>query len=99
MIAHASELEQANTATSVDHLWGLDQAGLHDRLWASRGIQVVRRGRPEALDASGPTLYLLLDAEDCVLFHIGPLMKRLSWIRPRAVRLRIVDRDRTAFLE
>lgn len=81
-------------------LWGVDAKGLHDRLWASRRIQVVRAGAgSERVQSPGPALYLLLDARRLSLFKLRLVLDRLNWLKPRAVRVRLVDRDSTAYSE
>lgn len=70
--------------------WGLPVRGLHDRRWAQRGVQVVRRGMG-AVDERGPDLYLLLDPEDLVWFDLGPVASRIAWLKPALLRLRVVD--------
>ncbi|TVQ30750.1 MAG: sugar transferase [Phycisphaeraceae bacterium] len=79
-------------------LWGLTVRELHDRRWASRSVQIVRPGGAE-VELRGPRLYILLGAEDFVLFRINPILKRLNWMKPRAMRLRLVDRQATSYME
>ncbi len=82
----------AHTAWAEPTCWGLTARGLHDRRWAIRGIQVVRRGEGRVAP-KGPDIYLLLDPEDLVWFDPAPVVKRLAWIKPRLLRLRVVDTD------
>jgi len=73
-------------------LWGLGPTGLHDRFWASRRVQVVRAGAgADSVDATGPSLYLLVDPCQWALFDLSPVLRRMNWIKPRAVRLRIIE--------
>jgi lipopolysaccharide/colanic/teichoic acid biosynthesis glycosyltransferase len=103
----------------ADRVWGLTPAQIHDRFWASRGVEVVRPGcglqtggdRLEAPDgregrppvaslkppASGlvsdarPVFYLLAPEHALLAFDLAPALKQFHWIKPRAVRMRIVD--------
>lgn len=71
---------------------------MHDRVWASRGVQVVRPGgRP--VDSDGPVLYLLLAPAAFVEFDLDAVVRRLHWMKPRAVRVRIVDRQEKPYRE
>ncbi len=74
-------------------VWGLDALGLHDRWWASRGVQTVRRGRGQQIERDGPELYLLIEPEELVHFEPAPVVKRLAWLKPGVMRVRIVDLD------
>ena len=82
----------AGSATTPQHapatVWGLDVVALHDRVWASRGIQVIRPGTG-AIASSRPALYLLLDEHHLVSFDVRPVLKQLHWQKPRAVRIRV----------
>jgi len=81
-------------------LWGLGPAGLHDRFWVSRRVQVVRAGAgAETVDAPGPALYLLLDPHQWALFDLTPVARRMAWLKPRAVRLRILEPAGDAYRE
>jgi lipopolysaccharide/colanic/teichoic acid biosynthesis glycosyltransferase len=87
-------------AMRLMRLWGVNAQGLHDRYWASKRIQVVRAGAgASTVDASGPALHLLLDAQQLTLFKLRPILTRLNWLKPRAVRARLVDRDEEAYAE
>lgn len=79
-------------------IWGSTPLALHDRVWASRGVQVVRPGAGE-VEPNGPVLYLLLAPSALLEFDLDPVVKRLHWLKPRAVRLRVVDRHEQPFRE
>ncbi|MEM8756760.1 MAG: sugar transferase [Planctomycetota bacterium] len=79
-------------------IWGLNLAQVHDRFWASRGVQVVRPGGP-APSKRGPELFLLLSPRRSVEFPIGELLKKIAWLRPRAVRLRLTAKGLDAYDE
>ncbi len=69
--------------------WGLGVRGLHDRWWSISRIQPVRRGVRVA--EKGPELYLLLEPDELLLFDPAPIVKRLSWLKPEVMRVRVVD--------
>jgi lipopolysaccharide/colanic/teichoic acid biosynthesis glycosyltransferase len=71
-------------------LWGAGPTELHDRLWAGRGVQVVRPGG-QAPSRHGPRLFLLLGPRQMVDFPLRPVTRRMAWLKPRAVRLRVRD--------
>ncbi len=94
--------------------WGLDHRALHDRFWASRGVQVVRPGmlsgdRPAPAKAHQvrrrvgrrhrADFYLLLREGDLVLFRLAALLDRYSWLKPRAMRLRLVEQEPQPYVE
>lgn len=79
--------------------WGLDLDGLYDRFWAASAVHVVRRGGGGELDARGPSLYLLIDADTRVLFDLRSVRKTMSWLTPRLLRLRIVDARDASYQE
>ncbi len=79
-------------------LWGMDALGLHDRRWASRGVQVVRPGGQD-VQSSGPQLFLLLDESSMALFRLRNVVKRLNWMKPRALRIRVVDEAEVGYIE
>ena len=82
----------AQAATAAPTIWGLSPSQIHDRFWASRGVQVVRRGEEQAL-SSAPELYLLIDPGNLVVFQLRDLVEPLSWLRPRLMVVRIRDRN------
>jgi lipopolysaccharide/colanic/teichoic acid biosynthesis glycosyltransferase len=58
-------------------LWGLTPFELHDRFWASHGVQVVRPGdRRQPPFCAEPSLYLLLDADALALFEPPDVIAR-----------------------
>ncbi len=106
-----TRVEPAEAARPV--FWGLDHKALHDRFWASRGVQVVRPGMlVERADGQEPArvrdgpgkrhrgdFYLLLGEHDLVLFRLAPLLDRFSWLKPRSMRLRLVEQEPEPYLE
>lgn len=71
-------------------LWGLSPAQLHDRYWASRGIQVVRQGVPTEL-ARGADLYLLTRPHTLTVFRPKAVVDRLVWTGVDLMFVRVVD--------
>ncbi len=80
------------------NVWGMSVLEAHDRMWAARGVQVVRT-LGEAPPAKGPDVYLLLDADTLLWFKLHPVMQRIRWLKPRALRLRIVDLEQDPYSE
>lgn len=66
--------------------------------WASQGVQVVRPGGPPP-KASGPELFLLLRDTDMALFPLDAVVAHLNWLKPRALRLRVVEVRPDAYSE
>jgi lipopolysaccharide/colanic/teichoic acid biosynthesis glycosyltransferase len=83
---------------AADLLWGLDARALHDRFWASRCVQVVRAGHAEPIQ-KGPQLYLLIEPDSLLLFDPSELLERMRWLKPRSVRMRLVDHHEKAYEE
>ena len=65
-------------------VWGLGPTAIHDRYWASMGIDVVRRGQPTPTRQAA--CFLLLEPGQLVLFD-PPRMPR----RCRLLRVVVVD--------
>jgi lipopolysaccharide/colanic/teichoic acid biosynthesis glycosyltransferase len=79
-------------------LWGVTAGELHDRFWASRGVQAVRRGASR-VDPDGPDVYLLMTNRAMMIFDPRKAVKRLMWLRASAVRLRVHDGSQQAYIE
>lgn len=73
-----------------ERVWGLDPIDLHDRFWAAQGVQVIRPGG-EAPISPGPQLYLLLREGQTALFRLEDVVRRMNWLKPRALRIRITE--------
>jgi lipopolysaccharide/colanic/teichoic acid biosynthesis glycosyltransferase len=96
----ASGVSQARSWSDEPRLWGADVRALHDRWWATLGVQVVRcAGAGSPPSPRGPRVFLMLGAHDLVRFDVEPLLKRMVWLKPRAVRVRLVDRDDSSYQE
>jgi lipopolysaccharide/colanic/teichoic acid biosynthesis glycosyltransferase len=79
-------------------LWGLSPSQLHDRFWASRGVQVVRCGEPSEIVESAE-LFLLIDPHSLVVFRLRDMVETLSWLRPRLAIVRLRDKGHEAYRE
>ncbi|MCA9273521.1 MAG: sugar transferase [Phycisphaerales bacterium] len=79
-------------------VWGLTLTEIHDRYWASRGFQIVRPKGPRP-DPNGPELYILLDEDKLVGFGVRRLLRIMSWMHPRAIRVRLVETESTPYRE
>lgn len=90
------EDRQGAARLSLRRCFGLDPTALHDRYWASRRVQVVRRGEREPV-VDGPTLYLLIEPTDLVFFDPRQVTRRLQQARANFARLRL--RMRSAYEE
>ena len=83
--AFAPELAEVDRPRTV---WGLDTAGLHDRFWASRGVQVVRPGDVTPL-AEEASFFLLTDVNALSIFRITQVRDTLNWLKPRMLFVRL----------
>lgn len=90
---------QRATATPAlpERVWGLTPLAAHDRWWASKGVQVVRPGSTVA--ARGPRLYLLLERGEGLSCSLAAPLKRMQWLKARAMRLRVVQPGPEAYVE
>lgn len=86
--------QPANSPT----IFGLTAVALHDRFWASRGVQVVRRGLPTPLVPQAQ-LYLLLQERTLCLFELPPVVDHIVWDDADLVMLRLRDVDEHAYRE
>lgn len=92
--------QQAIAARDPQHrtLCGLTPIQIHDRYWAARGVQVVRQGDRSEIVADAE-LFLLTDPRIMVVFRMRPLVDMLSWLKPDAVWLRLIDRRDHGYIE
>ena len=90
------EKTETTTRGPAALIWGGRLLDLHDRLWAARGIQVVRPGGAPVA-RGGPSLYALLGPTTVSDFSLAQVLKQVHWMKPRAVRLRIVDQTDTNY--
>lgn len=79
-------------------VFGLSIVALHDRYWASRGVQVVRRAMATPL-VRHAQLFLLLQQRTLCLFDLPPVVDHLVWDDVDLVPLRLRDGDEHAYRE
>ncbi len=79
-------------------IWGLDPLQLHNRYWASHGVQVVRQGEPSEI-VRHAELYLLIESEALALFKLAPLMETLNWVKPQVMFVRLHDARERGYRE
>jgi len=71
---------------------------LHDRYWATRGVQVVRLGeRSQTVDSA--ELYLLTDPRSLAVFSPHKVAERAYWCAPNLSVVRIRDRREQPYVE
>jgi lipopolysaccharide/colanic/teichoic acid biosynthesis glycosyltransferase len=69
-------------------VWGLKPVQINDRFWAAKGVQVVRQGERVDL-AEGPELFLLTTPGLLLLFKLAPVVRTMSWLKPRFLSIRL----------
>jgi lipopolysaccharide/colanic/teichoic acid biosynthesis glycosyltransferase len=74
---------------SCPSIWGLSVSQLHDAYWRSCGVQCVRRGQMQKLQA-GTDLFLLIEPDQLVLFDLHEMAERLAWRAAAITRLRVI---------
>lgn len=79
-------------------VWGCTPIELHDRFWASMGVQVARLGGPP-IDPSGPVLYLMLGPDEMASFELRPVIRKLHWSSPQLVRIRMTVPESDGYSE
>ncbi len=89
---------QGSCPDAATPVWGLTLTEIHDRYWASRGFQIIRPGGPKP-DPDGPELYVLLDEDKLVGFGVRRLLRIMSWMHPRAIRVRLVETESSPYHE
>jgi len=91
--------EAGATGEGPARIWGLSAEELHDRRWASAAVEVVRPGQSRAVSRTGPALYLLLDRGQLALFELAPVARRMAWLKPALVRVRLRNRRARRYRE
>jgi lipopolysaccharide/colanic/teichoic acid biosynthesis glycosyltransferase len=88
----------AEARPPVRHLWGLSVTALHDRFWASRGIQVVRQGQPaEIVDRA--ELYMLVESNLLTVFSPRRAVEDIFWAGASATLVRIHEERQREYSE
>jgi len=103
-LSQASEASQASEGSEGSEgswsptVWGLTPEQLHERFWASRGVQVVRVGRRAQL-VRDAELYLLTDVHLHTIFRLTRPIEILTWSRPRLLTIRLHDSHQVGYRE
>ncbi len=79
-------------------LWGFDPRALHDHFWATQGVPVVRGGAA-GCQIVAACLYLLLEADDLVLFDLGQTSRPRLRRGRGTVHLRLVEAEPERYSE
>ena len=87
---HTAAERQIGDTQSGPTVWGLDPLQLHDRFWASRGVQVVRPGEPMNLARKAP-FFLLMEPRALAIFDPADAEEVLSMAGSELMYLRIHD--------
>ncbi len=95
--AAGQQAPSAHLATPP-RVWGLTPTQLHDRYWASRGVQVVRQGEPSEI-VDGAELFLLTDPSSLAVFKLGRLVEKLFWDQPDVLCVRLHDERERGYSE
>lgn len=94
-----SSIENATAATDRHHtVWGMTPGELHDRFWASRGVQVVRPGEPSEI-VEGAEMFLLMNPQILMIFRLRTLVDQISWTEPDILWVRVCDKRERGFSE
>jgi lipopolysaccharide/colanic/teichoic acid biosynthesis glycosyltransferase len=94
----AQVVQHVPASSHVPTVWGLTPVQLHDRFWASRGVQVVRLGEPSEI-VDGAELFLLTSPRSLALFKLVILVEKLSWDRPDVLFVRLHDERNAGYAE
>lgn len=79
-------------------IWGLSPVELHNRFWATRGVQVVRLGQQTEV-VKGAELFLLSDPNLLAVFRIRGLVSLLSWLDPDVLWVRLAHESEQDYWE
>src|SRR5438270_7013973 len=77
--------------TTGPTIWGLDPSQLHDRFWASRGVQVVRPGEMVVPLADRAPFYLLMEPKALAIFDPATAEEALSMVDSQLMYIRVHD--------
>ncbi|MCA9296037.1 MAG: hypothetical protein KC983_05955, partial [Phycisphaerales bacterium] len=87
----------STTAIGTDTLWGLDVHALHDRLWAARGLTIVRPGTTLTETARGT--FVLVNHHDLIVDATLESMAQTLSPRIRLCRLDLYSKHGPNFTE
>ncbi len=80
-------------------IWGLTPDQVHDRYWASRGVQIVRAGDPAGSLAQTAELFLLLPPGLLVFFDLRRVIDLFNQLDPVLIRIRLLDENHPSYRE
>ena len=84
----AQSYAPASAGQTRPTMWGFDAVQLHDRFWASHGVQVIRAGERYEI-VEGAELFMLCDPRTLALVQLREVVKLFMWTSPELVTLRI----------
>ncbi len=79
-------------------IWGLDAIEIHDAYWASVGVSCVRLGSGVGPD-SGADVFLLLDADQLVVFDLRQISETLLWNGADLTRVQLIEQSKNGYQE
>lgn len=91
MVAETAAADSASPAEGRrvgPRLWGLDVTSLHDRFWASHGVQVVRQGEPASLSPLAE-LFMLTEGRVLTVFNPRSPVEAMYWAGAASTLVRI----------
>jgi lipopolysaccharide/colanic/teichoic acid biosynthesis glycosyltransferase len=80
----------SSQVATMPTVWGLNPTQLHDRYWASCGVQVVRQGERSEI-VVGADLFLLTDPRLLAVFSLARFVQALWWEKAEMICLRLHD--------
>lgn len=96
--AQARAAAESKVAAPSPRLWGLDVTSLHDRFWASHGIQVVRQGEPASLSDLAE-LYMLTEGRVLTVFNPRHAVESMYWAGAASTLVRIHSEQKQDYSE
>jgi len=90
LIEQPVEERVAAAPRSEPTVWGLSLAQLHDRFWASRGVQVVRMGEPSTI-VDDAELFMLTDPRMLLTLNIRRVVEKMIWLKPDVLIVRLAN--------
>src|SRR5262245_49039126 len=86
------------SASSGPTIWGLSIVQLHDRFWASRGVQVVRLGERSTI-VDDAELFLLTDPRTLVMLRIREVVEKMVWLNSDLLTVRLRNEREAQYRE
>jgi len=98
MIRHTATEPDSQATLPRQTVWGLDLTQLHERFWASRGVQVVPRGTDTPIKKDAD-FYLLIEPSHFALFRLDQVIDTFSWLKPKLLFVRVHDTHEHGYRE